>query len=225
MPDQGRAVKAIADKAPGNAFDPRTLEALDPKTIGYKPTWHEVRYQKYGLDWDITGLHLMPENPVRGLPTMVIVHGGANNFYNFFVNPLNEPGVGQYLAQKIPVLLVSIPGNYRHGGWLEAPSEREMGYLLDGDMSSDEIKVRNAAYTFQLVMDGVVELIEEAVDGDFVLVGHSHWGRTSLYAPWFQAKRSDAWSDTGLGNGRHLASNIYAGPLGIYSNRSGLSTC
>ena len=176
VPDQGRAVKAIADKAPGNAFDPRTLEALDPKTIGYKPTWHEVRYQKYGLDWDITGLHLMPENPVRGLPTMVIVHGGANNFYNFFVNPLNEPGVGQYLAQKIPVLLVSIPGNYRHGGWLEAPSEREMGYLLDGDMSSDEIKVRNAAYTFQLVMDGVVELIEEAVDGDFVLVGHSTGG-------------------------------------------------
>jgi pimeloyl-ACP methyl ester carboxylesterase len=176
VPDQGRTIKALADNSPGNTFDPRMLEALDPKILGFKPTWYEVRFQKYGLDWDITGLHLMPENPVRGLPTMVIVHGGANNFYNFLVNPLNNPGVGQYLAQKVPVLLVTIPGNYRHGGWTEAPSQREMGYLLDGDMSSDEIKVRNSAYTFQLVMDGVVELIEEAVDGDFVLVGHSTGG-------------------------------------------------
>ncbi|NNE37151.1 MAG: alpha/beta hydrolase, partial [Gammaproteobacteria bacterium] len=176
VPNQGRAIKELAENAPGYALDPRKLEALDPDETGFKATWHEVRFQKYGLDWDITGLHMMPENPVNELPTVVIIHGGANNFYGFLINPLNNPGVGQYLAQKVPVLLVSIPGNYRHGGWTEGPSQRDMAYLLDGDMSRDEVMVRNAAYTFQMVMDGVVELIEEAVDGDFVVVGHSTGG-------------------------------------------------
>jgi pimeloyl-ACP methyl ester carboxylesterase len=176
LPDQGRTVKALADKAPGNTLDPHKLESLDPKKIGYKAKWHEVRFQKYGLDWDITGLHMMPENPVKGLPSLVIIHGGSNNFYGFLLDPLNNPGLGQYLAQKVPVLLVTIPGNYRHNGWTEEPAQREMGYRLDGDMSSDEIKVRNAAYTFQLVMDGIVELVEEAIDGDFVVIGHSTGG-------------------------------------------------
>lgn len=176
LPDGGKAVKTLADNSPGNTLDPRKLEALDSRRLGYKPTWHEVRFNKYGLEWDITGLHMMPEKPVTGMPSVVIVHGGSNNFYGFLMDPMNNPGVGQYLAQKVPVLLVSIPGNYKHGGWEEEPSRRQMSYLLDGDMSRDEIKVRNAAYTFQLVMDGVVELIEEAVDGDFVLVGHSTAG-------------------------------------------------
>ena len=119
LPDAGATVKILAEAAPGSAFDPRDLEKLPIEKLGYHAKWHEVRYQEYGLDWDITGLHLVPNEPLPGMPTLVILHGGAGNWYHFFVNALNQPGIGQYLAQKIPVMLVTIPGNYRHGGWTE----------------------------------------------------------------------------------------------------------
>ncbi|MGH9204236.1 MAG: hypothetical protein ACRD2A_23660, partial [Vicinamibacterales bacterium] len=53
LPDGGRTVKAIADAAPGGAFDPRKLESATG--LGYRARWHVVRYRYYGLDWDITG--------------------------------------------------------------------------------------------------------------------------------------------------------------------------
>ena len=63
LPDGGRAVKAIADAAPGGAFDPRRLEKAAPGDLGYRAAWHVVRYRYYGLDWDITGLQLSPNAP------------------------------------------------------------------------------------------------------------------------------------------------------------------
>jgi hypothetical protein len=119
LPDNGASVKALADAAPGGAFDPRDLEKIPASKLGYRAKWHEVRYKVYGLDWDIPGLHLVPNSPLPGMPTMVIINGGAANWYEFFVDPLNRSGLGQFLAQKIAVLLVTIPGKYRHGGWTE----------------------------------------------------------------------------------------------------------
>jgi hypothetical protein len=177
LPDDGMTVKAIADQANKGSFDPRVLENLDSSDIGYRAEWHELRYQHYGLDWDITGLHLVPENPVQDLPALVIMHGGSSNWYEFFVDPLNGPGLGQYLAQRLEVLLVTIPGNYRHGGWSNATlDERAPAYLLDKDLSEEEIRVRNAAYTFQLVADGVKELVQSTLDGAVVMIGHSTAG-------------------------------------------------
>ncbi|HWP85422.1 MAG TPA: hypothetical protein VNN17_09545, partial [Terriglobia bacterium] len=177
LPDGGSSVKALADAAPGGAFDPRKLETIPPEKLGYRAQWHEVRYKVYGLDWDIPGLHLIPNHPLPGLPTMVIINGGAANWYEFFLDPLNRPGLGQYLAQKVPVLLVSIPGNYRHGGWTEMAYERRVpGYLLDRDVPPEEVKIRNAVYTFRVVTDGVKKLIETATSGPVVIVGHSTGG-------------------------------------------------
>ncbi|MCA1649784.1 MAG: choice-of-anchor B family protein [Acidobacteria bacterium] len=110
LPDGGAAVKRLADAAPGSAFDPRALEKLSPKVLGYRATWHVVRYPHYGLEWDITGLLLTPNAPVAGLPTVAFINGGSANWYEFFVDPLNGPAVGQYLAQRVPVFLISIPG-------------------------------------------------------------------------------------------------------------------
>src|ERR1051325_2972173 len=161
LPDGGASVKALADAAPGGAFDPRALENIPSGKLGYTAKWHEVRYKEYGLDWDIPGLHLVPNNPLPSMPTLVIINGGAANWYEFFVDPLNRPGLAQFLAQKIPVLLVTIPGNYRHGGWTEKVLQNRVpGYLLDRDVPPDELKVRNAVYTFRLVSDGVKKLIE-----------------------------------------------------------------
>ena len=177
LPDGGAAVKALADAAPGGAFDPRALEALPADTLGYRAKWHVARYKVYGLDWDISGLQLTPTRSIPNMPTLAIVNGGSANWYEFFVDPLNRPGLGQFLAQKIPVLLITIPGNYRHGGWTEKQLEKRIpGYLLDRDVSADEARLRNAIYTFRVVTDGVTKLIETATTGPVVLVGHSTGG-------------------------------------------------
>ena len=177
LPDGGAAVKALADAAPGSAFDPRALEKLAGATLGYRAKWQVVRYKVYGLDWDISGLQLTPVRPLPNLPTLAIVNGGSANWYEFFVDPLNRPGLGQFLAQKIPVLLITIPGNYRHGGWTEQQLQKRIpGYLLDRDVSPDEARIRNAVYTFRVVTEGVRKLIEATTSGPVVLVGHSTGG-------------------------------------------------
>jgi len=177
LPDAGATVKALADKTPGGALDPRMLQAISADKLGYRASWHAVRFQTYGLDWDIGGLHLRPENPLPGVPTMVIINGGAANWYEFFLDPLNRPGLGQYLAQRVPVLLLSIPGNYRHGGWTENEFEKRIpGYLLDRDVSREETAIRNAIYTFKVVTEGVKAIVESVVDGPAVIIGHSTGG-------------------------------------------------
>jgi hypothetical protein len=177
LPDGGATVKALADAAPGGAFDPRKLEAVPAATLGYQAKWQVVRYKAYGLDWDITGLQLTPTRPIPSSPTLAIINGGSANWYEFFLDPLNRPGLGQFLAQKIPVLLITIPGNYRHGGWTEKQYEKRIpGYLLDHDVSADEARIRNAIYTFRVVTDGVTKLVEATTKGPVILVGHSTGG-------------------------------------------------
>jgi hypothetical protein len=176
LPDGGAAVKRIADAAPRGAFDPRALEALRAGDIGYRTSWHAVRYRHYGVDWDITGLHLQPVRPEPGLPTFVQIHGGSGNFYQFYVAPRNAPGFGQYLAQKMPVLLVTIPGNYKPGGWTAAPEERVPTYLIDRDLPAAEIRARNAMFTFSLIAEGVRQLVEKTTSGPLIISGHSTGG-------------------------------------------------
>ena len=181
LPDGGATVKALADATPGGALDPRELESMPAATLGYRASWHEVRFRLYGLDWDISGLHLLPENPVAGLPTMVIINGGAANWYEFYLDPLNRAGLGQYLAQKVPVLLVSIPGNYRHGGWTQNEFDKRIpGYLLDRDVSPEEAAIRNSIYTFRVVSEGVRTIVTEKVQGPAVIIGHSTGGEVQF---------------------------------------------
>jgi pimeloyl-ACP methyl ester carboxylesterase len=175
LPDGGRAVKALADAAPGSAFDPAQLERATG--LGYRASWHVVRYRYYGIDWDITGLKLTPDKPDPALPTIAIVHGGSANWYEFFVDPLNRAGLGQYLAQRAPVLLMTIPGNYRTGGWTERTFDRRApGYVLDREIGADEARLRNAIFTFSLAAEGVRQLLEKATTGPLLLVGHSTGG-------------------------------------------------
>jgi hypothetical protein len=181
LPDRGASVKALADAAPGGAFDPRSLERIPAAQLGYRARWHQLRYRVYGLDWDISALQLTPNTPIAGMPTVAIINGGSANFYEFFVTPFNEPGLGQYLAQRVPVLLITIPGNYRHGGWTEPQFEKRIpGYLLDRDVSPDEAKLRHSIYTFRLVNEGVKRIIETQTSGPVVIVGHSTGGEVQF---------------------------------------------
>jgi hypothetical protein len=177
LPDAGETVKALADAAHESAFDPRHLERIQADTLGYTAMWHEHRYEVYGLDWDIGGLHLIPNDPMPGMPTLVIINGGASNWYEFYVDSLNRPGIGQYLAQKIPVMLITIPGNYRHGGWDENDYTRRVpAYVLDREIGADELAVRNAVYTFKVVTEGVRGLLEAETIGPLSIIGHSTGG-------------------------------------------------
>ena len=181
LPDSGDTVKSLADSVPGGAFDPRKLETASADKLGYKAKWHVVRYKVYGLDWDISALHLTPNKPLPGIPTLAIINGGSANWYEFFIDPLNRPGLGQYLAQRVPVVLITIPGNYRHGGWTEAKfGQRIPGYLLDRDVSPEEARIRHSVYTFRVVTEGVKRLIETATSGPIVIVGHSTGGEVQF---------------------------------------------
>jgi pimeloyl-ACP methyl ester carboxylesterase len=176
LPDGGKAVKAAADVAPGGAFSPEALETMPPAALGYRVRWHVVRYPYYGLDWDVTGLELVPEKRFANMPTVAIIHGGSANWYEFFVDPFNRPGLGQYLAQRVRVLLITIPGNYKPGGWSKPVLERVPPYLLDGKFSEQEVRLRTSVFTTKLVAEGIRQLLERTTTGPLVVVGHSTGG-------------------------------------------------
>lgn len=210
LPDGGRTVRAIADAAPGGAFDPKQLEQARPADLGYRARWHVVRYTRYGLDWDITGLQLTPNTPEPGLPTLAIIHGGSANWYEFFLDPRNGPGLGQYLAQRVNVVLITIPGNYVDGGWTEPVFDRRVpGYVLGRVITSAEAKVRNAIFTFTLIADGVRRLLEATTTGPLLIVGHSTGGELQfLLKESLKSRLSDRSLGWGTGGPASLTKDI-----------------
>ena len=183
LPDGGKAVTALAQAAPGGAFDPRALEKIAPATLGYEATWCVERFTHYNLEWDITGLRLTSLDPeAKKYPWLVIVNGGAANVYEFYVDLKNRPGWGQYLAQKLNVMIVSIPGNFRYGGWPQPIKDesRQPAYLLDRDLPIAESEVRNAIFTNRLIMAGLEKLVMKHTSGDLFMIGHSTSGELAF---------------------------------------------
>jgi hypothetical protein len=77
----------------------------------------------------------------------------------------------------MPVMLITIPGNYVSGGWTETNySARIPGYVLDRRISMEEARIRNAVYTFSLVAEGVRRLLEQTTSGPLLILGHSTGG-------------------------------------------------
>ena len=50
LPDGGRAVTELAEKAPGGAFDPRDLSKISPQQLGYRAEWVVERFRRYDED-------------------------------------------------------------------------------------------------------------------------------------------------------------------------------
>jgi len=185
LPDGGRNVTALANAAPSGAFDPRALEDIPAAELGYQSDWLVERYSRYNLYWDITGLRLTSRNPdAANYPWIVIINGGAANFYEFFVDLKNQPGWAQYLAQKLNILMVTIPGNFKYGGWDQPvlDATRQPAYLLDQELSMDEYELRHMIYTNTLIMQGLKDLIMKHTEGDILIVGHSTSGELALLA-------------------------------------------
>jgi hypothetical protein len=185
LPDGGRTVTALAERAPGGAFDPREVARIPAATLGYKADWAVERYRHYNLDWDITGLKLTSNDPgARNLPWLIVINGGAANFYEFFIDVKNRPGWAQYLAQKLNVMIVSIPGNFKYGGWPQpvADVQRQPAYLLDRELPMAESEMRHLVYTNTMIMHGLKALIMNHTQGDILIVGHSTSGELAMLA-------------------------------------------
>src|SRR3979490_3173073 len=91
LPDGGRSVTALEEKAPGGAFDPRDVAKLPAQQLGYKADWVVERFRRYNLDWDITGLRLESLDPeAKSNPWFIVMNGGAANFYEFLVLKSDE---------------------------------------------------------------------------------------------------------------------------------------
>ena len=177
LPDGGKQVSNLALAAPGGAFDPRDVAKLDPKSLGYKADWIVERFTRYNLPWDIGGLRLTSMDPnAKNYPWVVILNGGAANIYEFYIDLKNRPGWGQFLAQKLNVMIVSIPGNFKYGGWAKPIAERDPAFLLDRDLTADEVLVYNSVFTFEVIHQGLKQLIMKNTTGDIVIVGHSTGG-------------------------------------------------
>ncbi|HLP26130.1 MAG TPA: hypothetical protein VK477_10655 [Acidobacteriota bacterium] len=205
LPDGGQQVRALAAAAPGGAFDPRDVAKLDPQSLGYKADWIVERYRHYNLDWDITGLRLTSLDPeAKKYPWLVIMNGGAANVYEFYVDLKNRPGWGQFLAQKLNVLIVTIPGNFKYGGWDEPVSSeaRQPAYLLDQELPLAESEVRNCLLTNTNVMQGLKQLILKNTTGDLLLIGHSTSGEMAMLAnndPELRARTNSRYLGWGSG--------------------------
>lgn len=185
LPDGGTTVTELALKAPGGAFDPRDVAKIPAETLGYKADWIVERYTRYNLEWDITGLRLTSLDPdAKKYPWLIIINGGAANFYEFYVDLKNRPGWGQHLAQKLNVMIVSIPGNFKYDGWEEPIQslQRQPAYLLDRELSMEEYELRNCLLTNNVIMQGLKALIMKHTQGDILIIGHSTSGELAMLA-------------------------------------------
>jgi hypothetical protein len=211
LPDGGKSVTDLALAAPGGAFDPRDVGKISPEKLGYKAEWDVERYKRYNMEWDITGLKLTSLNPdAKKYPWFIIMNGGAANFYEFFVDLKNQPGWAQFLAQKMNVMIVSIPGNFKYGGWEEPIQsiKRQPQYLLDKDLSASETDVRNVLLNNQVMMQGLKQLILKHTEGDILLIGHSTSGELAMLAyqePELAARLKGRYFGWGSGGPARLA--------------------
>lgn len=211
IPDEGRSIHEIAVAAPGGAFDPRQLEKISPDKLGYKAQWVVERYKHYNMEWDITGLKLTSLNPAaKKYPWFIIINGGAANWYEFYLDLKNRPGWAPYLAQKINVMIVTIPGNFKYGGWpMPIMDEtRQPQYLLDKDLPIAETHLRNALLNNQVVMQGLKQLILKNTSGDILISGHSTSGELAMLAyedPELAARLKGRYFGWGSGGPARLA--------------------
>ena len=113
----------------------------------------------------------------------VLLHGGAGSEMEFVETPDGRPGLAPWLAGAgFRVLAISFPGHLPDAGiWRESVRERDPCYLLDASLSSDEIAKRNLVCTYNTIVQGAAQLVDEYFRGcDVILFGHSTDGPMSV---------------------------------------------
>jgi hypothetical protein len=150
-----------------------------------------TRFSRNGYDWDIQGILYSPENEVDSGIAIVMFHGGAGSSYGKDTTPDGRPGLPRVLAaQGFTVLNLTYPGHYPPGGvWKESVAARQPWYLLDQKLDDAEIYDRNLKCTFNVIMQGSAQLVDEHLAGRKILAhGHSTGGPMAAHLTRFTTK-------------------------------------
>jgi hypothetical protein len=154
-----------------------------------------TRYNRNGYDWDIQGILYTPEAETDSNVAIVMFHGGAGSAYGKDTTPDGRPGLPRILAaQGFTVLNLTYPGHYPPGGvWKESVPERQPWYLLDQKLSDEEIYDRNLKCTFNVILQGSAQLVDEHLAGRSILAhGHSTGGPMAAHLYRFTKKTTVA---------------------------------
>jgi len=138
-----------------------------------------VRYHRNGYDWDMHGTLFTPEKELKRNRAFVFFHGGAGSEKIMDLTPDGRPGLARVVAaQGFTVLTLTYPGHYPPGGvWKTPIPERMPVYMMDRDLSREEILDRNLKCTFNTILQGASLLTDQHLAGREILAfGHSTGG-------------------------------------------------
>ncbi len=144
------------------------------------------------FQWDIHGRLLLPEQRSLSCVTVVMIHGGAANEYEFIFTPdgpeayadltrvdptAARVGMAQHIASLgIPVLAISLPGHYRRESW-PSIAERLPEFVIGITPTIQELKNRLAVYTFRMCAEAIKALLEKHLPHQPIFMwGHSTGG-------------------------------------------------
>lgn len=179
--------------------------SIDPpyEAVSFTTKEGTVRYNRNGYDWDMHGTLYTPEKEVSSNRAFVCFHGGAGSEKIMDLTPDGRPGLARALAaQGFKVLALTYPGHYPPGGVWKAPiPERQPFYLVDRELSLEEIQDRNLKCTFNVILQGAGLLTDEHLAGREILgFGHSTGGPMAAHLPRF-SKKTKVIGLVGFGSG------------------------
>ena len=207
---------------PGLAAENNFLQRLQAPELLIKLSWEEwleidqpyaqidfdkrnvfTRYQRNGYDWDIHAILYTPNCEVDSNTAIVMFHGGAGSAIAKDITPDGRPGISPVLAsQGFSVLSITYTGHYPPGGvWTMPVAERKPCYLMDQDLSEQEILDRNQKCTFNTILQGGASLVDAHLPGRQILAfGHSTGGPMAAFLYKF-IKKSRVTGIIGFGSG------------------------
>src|SRR5918999_6187590 len=162
-----------------------------------------ARYNRNGYDWDMHGTLYTPEKEFDAKRAFVCFHGGAGSEKIMDLPPDGRPGLARALAaQGFKVLTLTYPGHYPPGGVWKAPiPERQPIYLMDRELSHEEIRDRNLKCTFNVILQGAGLLTDEHFAGrEIIGFGHSTGGPMAAHLARF-SKKAKVIGLVGFGSG------------------------
>jgi poly(3-hydroxybutyrate) depolymerase len=192
----GRGVETVLSALAGSGLLTRlTWEDWLSITPPYRSTEirrREVsaRYRRNGYDWDICATLYHPAREVNPGLAFVVFHGGAGSAQGKDVTPDGRPGVATVLAmQGFTVLSITYPGHHPPGGtWTPPIAERQPVYLLDQSLPDQEVRDRNLKCTFNVILQGAGQLVDQHLAGRRLLAfGHSTGGPMAAHLTRFTA--------------------------------------
>jgi len=179
--------------------------AIAPPYAEGKFTSSEVtaRFQRNAYDWDMHGTLYTPEKETDPCRALVFFHGGAGSEKIMDLTPDGRPGLARVAAaQGFKVLALTYPGHYPPGGVWQVPiPERQPIYLLDRQLSLEEIADRNLKCTFNVILQGAGQLTDQHLAGrEIIGFGHSTGGPMAAHLTRF-SKQTKVIGLVGFGSG------------------------